>query len=64
MSQELAHGDYFISSVSFESGEPVTRFLGPGHHHPDAINVPVVVLPVGSSAHRVSGDILMLLTTY
>ena len=59
MSQEfeLETGPYFISSVSFETGQPVTRFLGQSTDHPDAINVPIVVLPVGSPAHKVSSDI-------
>ena len=60
MSQELETGPYFISSVSFETGRPVIRYLGTSNDHPNTI----VVLPIGSPPPIVSGDILMLLTTY
>lgn len=59
----LESGPYFLSSVSFVTGTPVSRYIGAGDikDHPDA---DVVVLPLGGPPSIVSYDILMLLTTY
>lgn len=46
-------GPYYISSVSFATGKPVSRFLGAGQGPEEAI----VVLPLGSPPPVVSYDI-------
>jgi hypothetical protein len=55
----LETGPYFISSVSFATGQPVSRPLGLGRGR-DAI----VVLPLGSPPPLVSYDVLMFPNAY
>jgi hypothetical protein len=54
----LETGPYFISSVSFSTGIPVSRFIGA--RDIDGPEAEVVVLPLGSPPPLVSYDILML----
>ena len=60
MSKPLETGPYILSSVSFATGVPVTRFLGAGQgDYKDE----VVVLPLGSPPPLVSYNVLILSTT-
>ena len=53
----LETGAYHLTSVSFATGQPVSRHLGPSEQ--GGVTRDVVVLPLGAPAPRVSDDILM-----